>query len=79
MDNATDILLETAARPLHADASEVALRVGVSASLVRKVLAGTRRNDKVARAYLKLLKEREEAKNEFQGAGEIQKGTSLCA
>jgi hypothetical protein len=50
----------------HTDAAEVALRVGVSASLVRKVILGTRKNDKVSRAYQLLLKERAKAQQKFQ-------------
>lgn len=63
----------TAAQRLAADASEIAHRVGVSASLVRKVLAGTRQNAKVTRAYQGLLAERANAVAEFQ------KGTEPCA
>lgn len=75
MSNASDIPTKTAAEHQPMDAAEIALRVGVSASLVRKVLAGTRRNDKVVRAYNALLKERAKAQLKFQA---IQKGTDQC-
>ncbi|MDJ0363600.1 hypothetical protein QMK33_00430 [Hymenobacter sp. H14-R3] len=72
MSNATDIPTKADAEHQSMDAAEIALRVGVSASLVRKVLNGTRRNDKVVRAYNALLKERAKAQKQFQA---IQKGT----
>ncbi len=78
MVNASDIsniLANAEAQPMPADASEIALRVGVSASLVRKVLGGTRKNEKIVKAYRALLNERAKAQQEFQA---IQKGTP-CA
>jgi hypothetical protein len=72
MSNAPHIPNEEGPQHLPQDAAEIALRVGVSASLVRKVLNGTRRNEKVTRAYKALLKERVKAQREFQ------KGTQPC-
>lgn len=66
MSNATEIQSETGAISMRDDAAEVAVRVGVSSSLVRKVLAGTRKNDKVLKAYRALLKERAKAQRRFQ-------------
>ncbi len=72
MSTTTDIPSKADAPHLSQDAAEIALRVGVSASLVRKVLSGKRRNDKVTRAYNALVVERTRAQQEFQ------KGTAQC-
>lgn len=66
MKNASDILKRIKEEGKRADASEVAIRVGVSASLVRKVAAGTRHNDIVLLAYQKLLNERLKAQVQFK-------------
>ena len=66
MENTTEILAETGIVRLPSDAAEVALRVGVSTSLVRKVLRGTRTNEKVLKAYQLLLNERARAQQKFQ-------------
>ena len=70
MSNVTDILAETGVPALRDDAAEVAFRVGVSTSFVRKVIngtrSGTRTSEKVLKAYQLLLKERAAAKRKFQ-------------
>jgi transcriptional regulator with XRE-family HTH domain len=66
MSNANDILAETGATRLPSDAAEVALRTGVSASMVRKVFSGDRHSEKVEKAYRLLLSERVRAQHKFQ-------------
>ncbi|MBD2769736.1 hypothetical protein IC235_17740 [Hymenobacter sp. BT664] len=70
MSNVTEILAETGVPALRDDAAEVAFRVGVSTSFVRKVINGTRKgtrtSDRVMLAYQMLLTERAAAKRKFQ-------------
>jgi DNA-binding LacI/PurR family transcriptional regulator len=66
MSNASQILAETSTTRLPSDAAEVAARVGVSSSLVRKVINGSRTNEKVLKAYHLLLNERARAQQKFQ-------------
>lgn len=66
MENTSQIPAETGATRLRSDAAEVAARVGVSSSLVRKVINGSRTNEKVSKAYQLLLNERSRAQQKFQ-------------
>ncbi len=78
MSNTTDIMSRIQAEGKRADAVEIANRVGVSASLVRKVAGGIRKNDLVLKAYGKLLDERKRAQQKFQRANTV-KGQQPCA
>jgi hypothetical protein len=72
MSTTPDTSTKTEAQRHAMDAAEIALRVGVSADFVRRVLRGKRRNDTVKQAYDALLAERAAAQAQFQ------KGTEQC-
>lgn len=66
MENRNEIRQFIKAKARRGDWVDVANRVGLSADMVRRVVRGTRNNDKVLSAFQRLLDDREAAIQEFQ-------------
>lgn len=65
MEQANEIRARIRKIARRGDWIDVALRVGKSADLVRRVVRGTRKNDKVLEAFAELLDAREAAIAKF--------------
>jgi len=66
MENRNEIRLRIKTDARRGDYVDVADRVGLSANMVRRVVSGSRSNDKVLAAFEKLLSDRAAAKESFQ-------------
>jgi hypothetical protein len=66
METQTQIRARIKSEARRGDWMDVALRVGKSADLVRRVVRGTRNNDKILAAFIELLDSRVQATVKFQ-------------
>ncbi|MFD2787973.1 hypothetical protein [Hymenobacter rubripertinctus] len=72
MENRNEIRLNIKTSARRGDWVDVANRVGLSADMVRRVVRGTRNNDKVLAAFQRLLDDRRAATQELQSSSADQ-------